>query len=273
MGGVAVSMHASKRHPPRPAPHLPRHRPGRRQEGRPQGAQAAEDRRVRGERPLQRHERRAQAGRLRHGATAASWTSSSASSRCATRSRSPSGSNLDPRTVPLAELLLTKLQVVRTNRKDVIDICAILLDHDVGETDGETVNAAYIASLLSGDWGLWRTSRGTIETTRAELPSLGLEHGRARPDRRPADGAVGSHRGAAEVLPLEEPGEARRSQPLVRGARGDRAPHAGRGVDDTRPGHRRQRVHRRVGRPRSGQPRHRRDRPRHRDPTRAGWRW
>ena len=83
--------------------------------------------------------------------------------------------NLDPRTVPLAELLLTKLQVVRTNRKDVIDICAILLDHDVGETDGETVNAAYIASLLSGDWGLWRTSRGTIETTRAELPSLGLE--------------------------------------------------------------------------------------------------
>ena len=83
--------------------------------------------------------------------------------------------DLDPRTVPLAELLLTKLQVVHTNRKDVIDICAILLDHEVGDTDGETVNAAYIASLLAGDWGLWRTSRGTIETTRAQLPGIDLE--------------------------------------------------------------------------------------------------
>ena len=81
--------------------------------------------------------------------------------------------------MPLAELLLTKLQVVRTNRKDVIDICAILLDHDVGETDGETVNAAYIASLLAGDWGLWRTSRGTIETTRARAAVARSRAGRA----------------------------------------------------------------------------------------------
>ena len=33
----------------------------------------------------------------------------------------------DPVTIPLAELLLTKLQVVNTNHKDVLDICAILL--------------------------------------------------------------------------------------------------------------------------------------------------
>jgi hypothetical protein len=83
--------------------------------------------------------------------------------------------DLDQRTVPLAELLLTKLQVVHTNHKDVIDICAILLDHEVGEADGEIVNAAYVASLLAGDWGLWRTSRGTIETTRGQLAGLGLE--------------------------------------------------------------------------------------------------
>ena len=57
----------------------------------------------------------------------------------------------------------------------MLDICAILLDHDVGETDDDTVNAATSRRLLSGDWGLWRTSRGTIETTRAELPALDLE--------------------------------------------------------------------------------------------------
>ncbi len=80
----------------------------------------------------------------------------------------------DPVTIPLAELLLTKLQVVNTNHKDVLDICAILLDHEIGEKDEDTVNATYISSLLAGDWGLWRTSRGTIETTRAALPELAL---------------------------------------------------------------------------------------------------
>ena len=81
----------------------------------------------------------------------------------------------DPTTLPLAELLLTKLQVVRTNRKDVIDICAILLDHEVGDADDDMINAPHIASLLAGDWGLWRTSRGTIEATRTQLTTTGLE--------------------------------------------------------------------------------------------------
>jgi hypothetical protein len=81
---------------------------------------------------------------------------------------------LDPTTVPLAELLLTKLQVVQMNHKDVLDISAILLDHEVAEEDSDAVNAGYIATLLAGDWGLWRTSRGTIETTRAQLGELGL---------------------------------------------------------------------------------------------------
>lgn len=82
--------------------------------------------------------------------------------------------HLDPSTLPLAELLLTKLQVVHTNRKDVLDICAILLDHEVGDQDDNKVNADYVASLLAGDWGLWRTSRGTIETTRAQLVEIDL---------------------------------------------------------------------------------------------------
>ena len=80
----------------------------------------------------------------------------------------------DPVTIPLAELLLTKLQVVHTNKKDVLDICAILFDHEIGDQDEDTVNAKYICSLLAADWGLWRTSRGTIETIRAALPELEL---------------------------------------------------------------------------------------------------
>ena len=77
--------------------------------------------------------------------------------------------DLDERTVPLAELLLTKLQIVLLNEKDLLDIWAILFAHDVAEHDDDVVNAAYVASLLAGDWGLWRTSRQTVETARERL--------------------------------------------------------------------------------------------------------
>lgn len=64
---------------------------------------------------------------------------------------------LEPLTLPLAELLLTKLQIVQMNEKDVRDICALVLDHPFGETDAETINLPRVANLCAGDWGLWRT--------------------------------------------------------------------------------------------------------------------
>ncbi len=60
---------------------------------------------------------------------------------------------VDNPTIPLAELLLTKLQIVQLNRKDIVDIAAILYDHEVGEGDRDMVNGTYIAQALSGDWG------------------------------------------------------------------------------------------------------------------------
>jgi Uncharacterised nucleotidyltransferase len=82
---------------------------------------------------------------------------------------------VDNPTIPLAELLLTKLQIVSLNRKDLVDIAAILYGHDIGDHDDDIVNGAYIAHLLASDWGLWRTSRGTVETTQARLGDLGLD--------------------------------------------------------------------------------------------------
>lgn len=81
---------------------------------------------------------------------------------------------LDPLSIPLAELLLTKLQVVQLNEKDQRDILAILAEHAVGEADEETVNSSYIAGLLSRDWGLWRTTKMNLERTRAAVPSYDL---------------------------------------------------------------------------------------------------
>ena len=80
----------------------------------------------------------------------------------------------DSPTLPLAELLLTKLQVVQMNAKDVNDVIALLLDHDVAEDDDDTVNAAYVAELLTRDWGLWRTSLGSLERVREAVGQSGL---------------------------------------------------------------------------------------------------
>lgn len=82
--------------------------------------------------------------------------------------------HLDERTVPLAELLLTKLQIIKLNDKDLRDIWAITHEHDIADHDDDAVNAAHIAELLAGDWGLWRTSRQTIETSRERLDDAPL---------------------------------------------------------------------------------------------------
>jgi hypothetical protein len=64
---------------------------------------------------------------------------------------------VEPITIPLAELLLTKLQIVEINGKDIRDICAVLLDHEVGPSDEETINSTVIAALCARDWGLYTT--------------------------------------------------------------------------------------------------------------------
>ena len=64
---------------------------------------------------------------------------------------------LDDVTVTLADLLLMKLQIVETNRKDILDILALLVDQDFSP-DESGINLEYIGRLASRDWGLWRTT-------------------------------------------------------------------------------------------------------------------
>jgi hypothetical protein len=73
---------------------------------------------------------------------------------------------LDPMTLPLAELLLTKLQIVKLNEKDLRDVVAILHHHEIADHDGDTINAARVAELCANDWGLWRTCKMNVERVR-----------------------------------------------------------------------------------------------------------
>jgi len=63
----------------------------------------------------------------------------------------------DRPTVPLAELLLSKAQIVKINQKDVVDIILLLLDHELADRDEGAIDVARVARLCAADWGLWRT--------------------------------------------------------------------------------------------------------------------
>jgi len=70
----------------------------------------------------------------------------------------------DRPTMPLAELLLEKMQIVRINEKDLIDTLMLLREHPVGEGDGQTINAGIICGFAANDWGWWRTLTGNLDT-------------------------------------------------------------------------------------------------------------
>jgi hypothetical protein len=90
---------------------------------------------------------------------------------------------LDPTSIPLAELLLTKLQVVELNEKDVRDALALLHDHPVGDEDGDTLNAGRVAQLCADDWGLWRTITQNLRACRSFADTYDVPD-RARLDER-----------------------------------------------------------------------------------------
>lgn len=70
---------------------------------------------------------------------------------------------IEPFTLPLAELFLTKAQIVELNHKDVLDLLALLLDYPVGDRDKAQINGAVIASLCARDWGLYTTINLTLQ--------------------------------------------------------------------------------------------------------------
>jgi hypothetical protein len=65
-------------------------------------------------------------------------------------------------TLPLAELILEKMQIVRINEKDLIDTIMLLREHPIGDIDKETINGGLIARTLASDWGFWRTMTANL---------------------------------------------------------------------------------------------------------------
>ena len=74
-------------------------------------------------------------------------------------------------TVPVEDLLLQKLQIVRQTVTDRMDAAALLATHPVGEAadpadPGEAIDPAYVAGLLARDWGFHHTATANLAALR-----------------------------------------------------------------------------------------------------------
>ena len=108
----------------------------------------------------------------------------------------------DHPTLPLAELLLSKLQIVRINRKDVLDALVLFSEYAVTDDDSG-IDARRIVTLTASDWGWWRTvtmNLGKIaEFLLVELRPEELDLG--RPPRQDAAAGIAALQVLIEVAP------------------------------------------------------------------------
>ncbi len=87
---------------------------------------------------------------------------------------------VDSPSIPLAEMLLEKMQIVQINEKDVIDTIMLLLEHPLGDIDKETINIKRVAELCAADWGLWRT----LTMNLGKVRTLAQGYEQLKPDQK-----------------------------------------------------------------------------------------
>lgn len=74
------------------------------------------------------------------------------------------------RTLSLADLLLSKLQIVHISERDLLDAATLLQDHALTQ-DESGINAHYLADLCAHDWGLYRTCQINLDRICAFEPA------------------------------------------------------------------------------------------------------
>jgi len=79
---------------------------------------------------------------------------------------------IHPHCVSLTDLLLQKLQIVQMNDKDLKDAMLLLMAAPVGEAEEGTINARYVAELLSDDWGFYHTATTNLERVKTAMADV-----------------------------------------------------------------------------------------------------
>jgi hypothetical protein len=82
---------------------------------------------------------------------------------------------IDPVSIPLADLLLEKLQIVSFSRKDMIDTLLLLKAHTVAEREEpETISIDRVSRVLSRDWGFWYTVTTNLQGIREYVKKMSI---------------------------------------------------------------------------------------------------
>ena len=68
-----------------------------------------------------------------------------------------------PWTLPPADLLLSKLQIVEQTDRDFQDVLALLADHELVESDRDGIELLRVRQVCGTDWGWWRTVDDNLE--------------------------------------------------------------------------------------------------------------
>ena len=115
-------------------------------------------------------------------------------------------------TLPVADLLLSKLQIVKINRKDVLDALVLLAEHPLRQDDGAqestqgegAISLPRITAHTSNDWGWWRTVTGNLKVLQeyldTEFTEADLDVG-SRPVRYQVRDQLAGLRDAIEAAP------------------------------------------------------------------------
>jgi len=83
---------------------------------------------------------------------------------------------LNKPTIPLADLLATKLQVVHITEREYRDVIALVHDHEIGNSDdAETINGNRIARMCGEDWGVYKTFSINISNVLTALGEFQLD--------------------------------------------------------------------------------------------------
>ncbi|PSP82256.1 hypothetical protein BRC83_09925 [Halobacteriales archaeon QS_1_68_17] len=88
-------------------------------------------------------------------------------------------------TVPIEDLLLSKLQIVESSDRDVRDIVAMLNDHPVERGDDtDIIDPDYVAGLCADDWGLYKTVTMSLDRVDSYVANNDLPIDEERLQRR-----------------------------------------------------------------------------------------
>ncbi len=80
---------------------------------------------------------------------------------------------VDPISIPLADLLLEKLQIVSFSRKDLLDTILLLKAHEVSDKEEpETISTQRIANTLARNWGFWYTVTTNLQGLREHVKNV-----------------------------------------------------------------------------------------------------